>query len=156
MDLLNDLARDAHEAHSADGRFFPRDVAMAFLDSVRALEGSGDPWVGAFLDAIAVTGASKWLADWRRSSRYEVKTLKGTTTDVGEYAGTVNEDGEHEQMRLFEMDAAQLTRHIQKLEAQRNTLSREIQFLADLLAAMEADPELKTAGDAFRKLGLAA
>lgn len=156
MDLLNELAGTAHDDCTTDGRFFPRDVAMRFLDAVRELEPSGDPWVVAFLDSIAITGASKWLADWRRNSRFQVKTLKGTETDVGEYAGTVNEDGEHEQMRLFEMSAEELKRHIDKLEAHRDTLSREIRFLSDLLEAMVADPSLATAGDAFRKLGLAA
>lgn len=157
MDLFNELADKAHARHTySDGTFRPRDVAMDFVSRVESFAGTGRPEIAAFLDRLTVSGASKWLADYRRRTRTGVKTAKGTETDVGQWAGIINEDGEYQQMPLFAMTAEQLKQHRKKLSASRDTLSVEIRFLSDLIEAIEQDASLKTAADAVAKLGLAA
>lgn len=61
-----------------------------------------------------------------------------------------------QRLDLFDMDVTTLIVHRRKLAATRDTLSREIAVLDALIAAMRDDDSLTTAGDAFRKLGLAA
>lgn len=156
-DWINQLATEAHDRHTySDGTFRPRDVAMHFVSSVEKELATGSAEVAAFLDRFTVSGASKWLTDWRRRARYSVKTAKGTGTNVSQWAGIVNAEGEHQQMPLFAMTAEQLRDHRDKLKATRDTLSVEVRFLSDILDALEADPTLRTAADAVAKLGLAA
>lgn len=156
-ETLHALADEAHAASVTPSGTYPtRDVAHRFVAAVRDLEQYGDPWVAAFVDSLTVDGASKWLADWRRKHQISAKTKKGTAVDVPRFAGRRNAEGEYEQMHLFEMDLAALEAHAFKLAAHRDTLSRELRLLHDLIDAMKADDNLRTAGDAFRKLGLAA
>lgn len=157
MDLFNDLADEALVAvRGKNGSFVKRDVAMKLLDSLRALEGSGSPEVVAFLDRMAVNGMTTWVSGWLRKNAIETRTRKGAPVELPAHAGLRNEDGEFEQMPLMGMDVESLRRHKEKLERTRNTLSREVAVLNDLVAAMEADSKLRTVADAFRKLGLAA
>lgn len=156
MDLFNDLAREAHDSCTVDGCFATRDVAVEFVDQLTALLPSGNVEVELFLERMTVDGASKWLNDWRRKSMTPARTKTGAIVDLPRYAGMRDGEGEHKQMALFEMDVDTLTAHRLKLGKARNTLSREIAVLDALIAAMQEDNSLKTAGDAFRKLGLAA
>lgn len=156
-ELLHQLADDAHAACVTPSGTFPtRDVAHHFTAAVKELEGSGDPWVPAFIDSLTVDGASKWLGDWRRKHRLKARTKKGTAVEPSAYAGRRNDDGGYEQMRLLDMDLVSLKAHADKLKSQRDTLSVEIRLLDDLIEAMESDDALSTVGAAFRKLGLAA
>lgn len=155
MDDFNQWAQEAHDEHTlVNGTFSPRLVAIAFVAKLEAHSNDFD--VAGFMDRMLVAGASKWMTDWRRRARREVKTVKGTQTDVGQWAGIITEDGEYQQMPLFAMTAEQLKQHRKKLRASRDTLSVEIRFLSDLIEAIEQDASLKIAADAVAKLGLAA
>lgn len=155
-DLFNDLAANAHEAVTTPAGFASGDVAMHFVDELKRLEGSGSHEIKAFLDRLMVAGASKWLASWRRRNLIPAKTARGKKCELPQHAGVIGEDGKYMQLPLMGMDVDTLRKHMEKLERHRNTLSIEITVLRDLITAMESNPNLRTVGDAFRKLGLAA
>lgn len=156
-EALHQIADECHAALVTDTGSFPtREVAIRFAREVRDLERLGEPWVEHFVESLVIEGAAKWLSDWRRTHRLKARTKKGTAVEPGHFAGRRSADGSYEQMPLLSMDLGALKAHAAKLAAQRNTLSIEIRFLRDLIEAMEADETLTTAGDAFRKMGLAA
>ena len=136
------------EAHRGIARGVrTRTIAARFLAALRDSErfGHGD-WIDTYLDDLAVAGAMKVAADWRRRHRTAELTAKGTRLDVPAYASTVR-DGHYVQQSLDGLDLPALRHKRAKLAAQRDTLSREVSFLGDLIATMEAD-NLATAGEA--------
>src|SRR5689334_9185276 len=98
MDLFNELAQEAHDACTVNGRFHPRHVAEQFVALVQEQLGSGRQEIPTFLDRLAVDGAGKWLADYRRSVSLVAKTKKGNEVEVSAYAGIRDEDGQPVQM----------------------------------------------------------
>lgn len=126
-----------------------REIAAEFAAAVRELEPSGLPWVSTYLDELVIVGAQKVCADWRRSQNTSAKTKKGTDTPVPAYVGQNDAaTGTAVQLAFEGLDLDGLRRHRQRLAAQRNTLSTTIQYLADLVEAMESDASIVTAGDA--------
>lgn len=155
MDVFNELAQESHDACTVDGAFSPREVAEDFVSRVSALEGSGRQEPVSFLRRLTVQGAAKWLADFRRKTLIPAKTKSGAVVDIPAYAG-IRVEGAHKQMAFFSMPLDVLRTHRKKLAKGRDTVSREIAVLDALIKAMSENPDLATAGDAFRKLGLAA
>ena len=80
--------------------------------------------------------------DWRRRQVTVTKTPKGTDVQVPVYAAVRTADG-FAQVRLADMDRAQLVAHRERLSAQRNTLSKEIAYLDQMIEVM-ADPSVAT------------
>lgn len=151
--IVDDVIRDAHEA---DERIVTREVARRIIDELHALEGSGARWIGDLIDSLAETGAQKLYADWRRRQSIRSRTRKGTEVDIPIY-GAVREQAEdgsivYTQLALFTMTLAQVVERRDQLARQRDTLSAEVRFFADLAEIMEADPSLKTAGEALARL----
>lgn len=158
--VIDLLAKEAHEhAATVDG-YPPHDVAVAFVGFVRDLEPAGQAWVEAFVDSLLVIGAKREMTDWRRRNQHAAHTKKGTPVSLPEFAGKQATDAAgnvvNVQARLFDMDLPALRAHRLKLRTTRDTYSKVIRLLSDLIEAMEEDASLVTAGDAFRKLGLAA
>lgn len=126
-----------------------REIAAEFATAVRDLEPSGLPWVSTYLDELVIIGAQKVCADWRRSRKGQAKTKKGTDTPVPAFVGQTDAaTGVAVQLTFDGLSLPELRRHRQRLASQRNTLSTEIQYLADLIDVMEADETVTTAGDA--------
>lgn len=142
---------DAHE----DGRP-TREIAARVVTAMHEMEPSGLPWVSTFLDDLAIAGAVKLCADWRRKHRVRSRTRKGTETELPAYVGANDEDGNAVQLSLIGLDLAGLTRHRARLARQRDTLSVEVAALDVLIRQMEADPSLETVGAAIAALGVAA
>jgi hypothetical protein len=156
--VIADLVLEAHEASvapSGDG-YDTTAAAEAFVASLHDIEGGAPEWIARYVDALAVDGAKKVCADWRRANRLPGKTRKGTPVDMPAFAGVRRSDGGgapvYVQMRFESMDIEALRMHRDKLEAARNTYSREITLISDLIDLMEADPSLRTAGDALAHL----
>lgn len=149
--ILDDITRKAHDAHGGRAGL----VKLAIVDALRDLEGSGIPWVGATLDDYTAAGAAKAYSDWRRRYTIEATTTKGTSVDMPAFGAVVERDGTeivYVQLALDGMSLDQLKQCHARLSKQRNTLSREIQLLSDLITLMEADASLATAGDAIKRL----
>ena len=155
---LNPEAREAinfalAEAHCELGR--SRSIAMRFVDLIRDMEPSGQAWVVEYLDELAIVGAMKVCADWRRTKQSKARTRKGTEVAVPLWASTEDAAGEQTLTRFDDLDAKALRARKDQMETQRDTLSREIQLYADLLEAMEA-PGVETVGQALAVMELAA
>lgn len=133
------------EAH-VDGRP-TREIAAHVVSAIRDMEPAGLPWVDTYMDELAIIGAQKLCSDWRRAQARKARTAKGTRTSAPAFVGRTV-DGVAVQVRLDGLDLPGVIEHREKLRAQRNTLSTEIQYLTDLIEAMEADASLSTAGDA--------
>lgn len=130
-----------------------REIAVALIDS---LDDTGLPksFTNVYRRHLMILGASKVCADWRRRFTRKALTAKGTSVDAPVFAGARNEDGQHVQLRLAGMDLDALKAKRLQLSKSRNTLSREIQLLSDLIALMESDG-LSTAGDALERMAVA-
>lgn len=152
--ILDDIIAEAHEEHGGQ----TSEVKRAIVASLHDLEGSGVAWVGATIDACTETGAARMYADWRRRSTVFATTRKGTELDMPAFGAVTERDGDvivYVQVALEGMSLDNLRERRDRLSKQRNTLSREIQLLSDLIAVMEADPSLLTAGDALERLAAA-
>ena len=156
MTTIDALKAEAHQtATRPDGSVSSRRAAAEYVRLLRAAEGINPALIAETLDSLARRGASSVLADWRRRQRTPARTLRGTKVDAPHFAGVrrPGPDGapEHVQMPLSGMSPDELREHRRKLEAQRNTLSREVRLVADLIDVMEAHG-LTTAGDAIARL----
>jgi len=147
------MAETLHECADPGGRFTTASHAQAFTDRLRELEGSGVLWVSAFLESLTVDGAKRACSDWKRRERTDAKTKKGTGVSVQSFAGVqrADDEGRREwvQMPLDAMPRGDVAKHHDAVAARRDTLSREVRFLRDLLDIMEADESIKTAGEAL-------
>lgn len=141
------------EAHSDLGR--SRVIAARFVDLIRDMEPSGHQWISEYLDELSIVGAMKVCADWRRSRNGTARTRKGTPVPIPLFATTETADGIQTIGRFEDLDANDLRARKEQMEAQRNTLSREIRLYADLLEAMEA-PGVETVGQALAAMEQAA
>jgi len=142
-DVVNAIIADAHREGARSG-----DIAAEIVDAIEDLERFGQDWSPAFLRELAIKGALKLASDWRRSQSTVTKTEGGTTVALPTFAGIRDAEGHHVQVRLASMDAAQLRAHRERLSAQRNTLSKDVQYVTDLLNILAANPSLRTAGEA--------
>lgn len=146
------------EAHAVLGkqRTTSRHIAYRFVTAIREMEPSGAPWVPVYLDDLAMVGALKVCSDWRRRQHGRAKTKKGTAVPVPLWAAVTDKRGEPIIATFGSLTAAELRECKEALEAQRNTLSREITYYRDLLAVMEQDAKVTTAGQAMSVLERAA
>lgn len=153
---IDRLKADAHdEARRPDGSVASADAAAAFVRLLREVEGIAPAAIADYMDDLARKGAAKVLADWRRKHRAPAKTNKGTAVDAPAYAGVrrPDADGElvHVQAALPGLTLDEMRSHKRKLEATRNTLSREVRLVADLIDVME-EKGYATAGEALADL----
>lgn len=147
--IIDDIIHDAH--HGRD-RIVSSEVAAEVVDEVRNLEAAGHRWVADLIDKWLIAGAAKACADWRRRYQHAGRTNRGTEVEVPVY-GAVREtsaDGEivHVQLALFTMTVEQVKERHATLARQRDTLSAEVRWFADLIEVMEARG-CQTAGDAI-------
>lgn len=151
--IVDDIIHDAH--HGKD-RIVAREVAAEVVDEVRNLEASGLRWVETLIDSWLLAGAQKACADWRRRHMHPGRTKKGAEVDVPVY-GAVREttdEGEvvHVQLTLFTLTLEQAKARHNTLARQRDTLSAEVRWFADVIELMESNPALRTVGDALKHL----
>lgn len=144
---VNEIMAEAH----ADGRP-TREIASKVVSALRDMEPAGLPWVDTYIDELAILGAQKMCADWRRRQARQERTKRGTSVPVPVYVGQNDAEGAAVQMPFDGLDLDGLRRHRSRLASQRNTLSIEIQYLADLIEVMEGDESIATAGDAAMAL----
>lgn len=142
-----------------DGSVRSSTAPLHFVTLLRDAEGISPDLIEKYLDYLAGRGAAKIIADRRRRHRIPTATAKGTKVDAPRHAGVKrpNEVGRLEfvQVELPGMTVAELRAHRQQIEAQRNTMSREVRLISDLIDVMEADPKVSTAGEAMARLGRA-
>lgn len=156
------LIEQAHAECATEEGFPPAAVAGRFVDLVADLQRFGQPWVDDYIRDLAIVGAKRVCADWRRSHQLDTRTPKGTRTSLPAYAGitkakTPDETTvRHLQLPLRDLSLPALRQHVDKLAKQRNTVSTQLQVLQALVKHMEANPECLTAGAAIDALGLAA
>jgi len=141
-DALDEIVAMAHADNDLS-----RDIAAQIVDEVEDLERFGHEWPAAFIRELAIKGAGQLGREWRRRQVTVTQTAKGTDVPVPVYAAVRTSEG-FTQVRLADMDASQLRAHRERLAAQRNTLSREVQYCTDLLSVMEADASVATVGQA--------
>ena len=137
------------------GVLVSRDVQAVLVDLVADVAGGGVGWAQDLLDTWTAAGAGKALASYRRKQRTLTATAKGTNVVMPAWAGVPhampNGRTEYVQLALDGMDAEQIAKHVQKLKASRNTYSREITLLDDVLRIM-AEKGYATAGPALADL----
>lgn len=134
------------EAHAAarrdDGSIDVRAVPYQFLRLLHEAEGASPGFIGAYIDSLARTGAARVTAGWRRSLRRKARTAAGTNLEVPAYAGVNRPDRNGTKVpvsvALAGMTVTELRAHKARLSASRDTLSREIRLLADLIDVMES------------------
>jgi hypothetical protein len=151
--VIDDLI---HDAHFGRAEVVTRKVAAEIVDELHGLEASGHEWVSEYLDQLAVKGAAKVYADWRRRYRVGSRTKKGTALDVPAYAAVRKHDDRgavvFAQMHLEDMTLPQLEAKAERIGKTRDTLSVEYRFYRDLIELMQTDAALATAGDAIARL----
>jgi len=148
---LHAEAREAVEAAlvaAHEGGGTTRGIAGRFVRSIRDLERFGQPWVADYLEDLTIRGAMKVCADWRRKTTVKARTKSGVV-DLPGFVGRTNDHGEATQEPLIRLDLDAVLDHKRRLSAQRNTLSRSIAALDQLIALMEANPALRTVGEAL-------
>ena len=153
-DAVNAALTEAH-AVLVDKRVRSRHVASRFVTLIRDMEPSGAAWIPVYLDELAIVGAMKVCADWRRTKNGTAKTRKGTNVAVPLWSTTTDDQGEPVLSPFDALTADELRIRMDQMEAQRDTLSRELRLYADLLEAMEA-PGVDTVGQALAAMGQAA
>lgn len=146
---VHDLMAEAHRlATRPDGSVSVRAVPSHFLTLLSEVEGADPAFVGRYRDALALRGAAKVAADWRRTQRTRV----GRRSDAPRFGGVRRRrpDGatEHVQVPLPAMTLNELRERKASLEKSRNTTSDQIAMYADLIAACEANG-YTTAGQAM-------
>jgi hypothetical protein len=140
--VVNDLLAEAHRlATRPDGSFSSRAVPSHFVRLLAESEGGSPGFFGRYLDALALRGAAKVAADWRRSQRTEATTRKGKRIDVPRFGGVRRRrlDGrpEHVQVALPGMTVGDLRDLKATLEKSRNTTSARISAVAALIEVCE-------------------
>lgn len=145
-----------HDAHHGKDRIVSREVAAEVVDEVRNLEASGQGWVELLIDSWLLAGAQKACADWRRRHMHSGRTKKGTPVEVPVYGAVrqTDDSGEvvHVQLTLFTLTLEQAKLRHEGLARQRDTLSAEVRWFRDVVELMEANPALRTVGDALRHI----
>lgn len=142
--FIDHVVEQAHAEHDLS-----RDISARIVDEIQDVQGFGQEWTEAFLRELAIKGAAQLAREWRRRQTTVTTTAQGTTVPLPVYAAVHTAEG-YKQVRLADMTAPQLRAHRERLSAQRNTLSKEVQYVTDLLDIMEADPSVTTAGQAER------
>lgn len=146
--VIDNIVDESHEEHQG----IPREVSIGIVERLRALEGSGVPWVAAFVDDMLVTAAGRLYAEWRRRHEIAGKTKAGTPINVPAFGGVTrkSEDGTvvHVQLALDGMSLAELREMRDRRVAMRDTLSGEIKVYDALIEVMQ-ERGLATAGEAF-------
>lgn len=156
LDDRQKALRDAAlaEAHQgATGGVPTRGIALRFVDALRDTERFGEAWVDSYLRHLAVSGAMKVCADWRRPQRTAGQTARGTAVDVPRYVGERTEEG-WETRDSGGMTADELRTLRARLEAQRNTLSKRIAHLNDALKLLDSG-DARTFAEAVDALAVA-
>lgn len=158
-DAFDAMKAEAHDlATRPDGSMIPGAAAVHYVRLLHDAEGIAPDAIAGYVDALARKGAAKVLADWRRARRTKARTAKGTPVDAPRYAGTIRPDGDgtpqHVQVELPGMTVDELRGHKRKLETSRNTLSREIRLVSDLIEVCEVEG-YATASDALAHLARA-
>jgi len=141
--VLDEIIEAAH----GDGEL-SRDIAAQIVDDIEDLERFGQDWTSAFLRELTIKGAAQLAREWRRRHTTVTETAKGTSVPLPTYAAVRTPDG-YKQVRLADMTASELRAHRERLSKQRNTLSKEVQYVSDLLAVMD-ETGAQTAGEAER------
>jgi len=141
-DAVDEIVATAHADHDLS-----RDIAAQIVDEIEDLERFGQDWSPAFLRELAIKGAGQLAREWRRRQTTVTQTAKGTDVPVPVYAAVRTSEG-FTQVRLADMTQPQLRAHRERLSAQRNTLSKEVQYCTDLLAVMESDASVVSVGQA--------
>lgn len=154
------LKADAHdEARRPDGSIVSREASAAFVRLLGEVEGIAPAAIAEYRDGLARKGAAKVLADWRRKHTQPAKTAKGTPVDAPAFAGVRRPDSDgalvHVQASLPGLSLDEMQAHKKKLEAQRNTLSREVRLVSDLIDVMQSEG-YETAGEALEHVMRAA
>lgn len=139
--VVDDLIEEAHNRYDTTA-----DIASYIVDGLEDMERFGHDWPRAMIRELAIKGASQIARDWRRRQTTTTVTAQGTKVPLPVYAAVRTPDG-FVQVRLADMDAAQLRAHRERLSAQRNTLSKEVQYVTDLLSVMD-ETGAQTAGAA--------
>lgn len=155
-EAIEGMKAEAHLlATRPDGSIASGAAPTYFVGLLQSAEGIHPEALGDYLEDLSIKGAAKVLSDWRRGQREPARTAKGTEVDAPHYAGVKRPGGdgapEYVQVSLPGMSLDELRSHKEKLEAQRNTLSREVRLVADLIAVMEAE-DFTTAGQALDHL----
>lgn len=123
-----------------DGSIDVRAVPHHFLRLLREAEGLNPTFVGAYIDHLAVKGAGRALAEKRRK-RTKAKTAKGTDLSVPATAGIRRPDHNGRkipvQVPLEGMTVPELRSYRARMAASRNTLSRDIRHVDDVIALCE-------------------
>lgn len=152
--VLESLAVEAHERASTPDGYDTNTAAHAFVTLLDDLERFGQPWVDAYLYKLRVDGAKRYLTFWRTRQRLAARTAKGTKVSLPMYAGK-RKRGAYLQTPFDGFDASAIDDQLHRLVATRNTLSKQIQVLAEVKALLEQNPGM-TAGEALGRIGRAA
>lgn len=151
--IVDDLIHDAH--HGKD-RIVASEIAAEVVADLRNLEAEGHRWVSELIDRLLLAGAAKMCADWRRRYSHSGRTKKGTEVEIPKWGAVIEADDAgapvHVQLALFTMTLDQARAKRDALVKGRDTLSAEIRWYSDVIEIMEADPALRTVGDALARL----
>lgn len=142
--FVADLIAEAHtRATRPDGSLSSRAVPVHFVDLLGENEGAAPRFVGDYLLTLAIKGAAKVCADWRRSQTTTAPTRKGRRIDVPAFASARRRKGdgstEYVQVPLPGMTLAELRSLRASLEKGRNTTSARISTVARLIEVCEAE-----------------
>ena len=153
--IVDDIIDEAHREHEG----VTSEVTAGIIQRLQDLEGSGEPWVSAYIDSLAEVGAGRGYADWRRRHEIPGKTKAGTEITVPAFGGVTRkaEDGSvvYVQLALPGMTLGELRDLRNRKAAMRNTLSGEIKVY-DALIDLMVEHDLATAGEALALMGEAA
>jgi hypothetical protein len=141
--FIRGIQAEAHRmALLPDGSIDVRAVPIHFVALLRESEGASPGFIDSYIDSLAAKGAAKVASDWRRSQKRDARTAAGTDLEVPAHAGIRRPDRNGTkvpvQVALGGMTVPELRSHKARLSASRNTLSREIRLLSDLIEVCES------------------
>lgn len=139
---VNEAFAQAHrDATRPDGSVEVRAVPAYFLLALREMEGSDPSFIENYIDSLALVGVSRAAGAWRKAQApIPARTAKGALIDMPRFVGTTriapNGKTEHVQLPLEGMSERDIARALAREEKARNTSSKRITFLKDVLSLM--------------------
>ena len=139
----------AHNDATTDGKFRSREVAAALVHRLEDMQRFGAPWVRAYLRDLAITGAMRPCADFRRRGQVAARTKRGKRVLLPLFTAAGRDaQGRPVQGRFDDLTLAQLAAKRNSMAKTRDTYSAEVATYDALMAFMAANPQIRTTGEA--------
>lgn len=153
--IVADEITKAHGVAMVKGSFRSREVAADVVARLEDMERFGHPWVRQYLRSLAISGAMKACADWRRIAQRPARTKRGKVVSLPAFSAGTDQQGRPVQMRLADMTPAELEAKRDRMARTRDTYSTEVAAYDAVLAFM-AEHGHRTVGDALAAMERAA